>query len=222
MSNKGVTTNTETGVTTTADGKAYTPTQVTADTSAEDAKINDLYNQMTASLDAQTKQAIDNIKTKFDALRAEQRDINDRQQKGITTALLTGGVTGQGSSAQYAPISSEGIIGAQMSYGLKQIAQLDAQEQDLITAAQVAQQQGNFKIMESKLADVQKTRQAKLDAAAELNKKIAEQQAKLQEQNLQVQKEQAIGDLYNKGITDIPNNVRTTKSWCKRHYKRSE
>ena len=133
LSNKGISTNPSTGVSTYADGTAYNPTvtttpTVTADTSSEDAKINDFYNQMTASLDATTKMAIDNIKTKFDALRAEQRDINEKQQKGIQTALLTGGVTGTGSSSQYAPISSAGITATQMSYGLKQIANLDAQE----------------------------------------------------------------------------------------------
>ena len=57
-----------TQVVTYSDGTSETKpsASITADTSNEDAQINDYYTKMTQSLDAQTKQAIDNIKTKFE------------------------------------------------------------------------------------------------------------------------------------------------------------
>ena len=116
--------------------------QSTAGTSPEDAQMNDYLEQMKSSLDASTKTLIDNIQKKFDIRRREQTDINARQKAGYTNALLMGGATGQGSSAQYAPISSEGIIGAQEAFGIKQLADLDSEEADLIAQAKAAQESG--------------------------------------------------------------------------------
>lgn len=208
LSNKGLT-NDGAGNTRYADGSFYSPPtddgtteEQTIDTSEEDKQSNDLLEAMKANLDASTKSLIDNIQQKFAMRRAEQQDINTRQNKGITNALLMGGVTGQGSSAQYAPISSAGTISAQESYGVKQIAELDAQEQDLIASARAAQASGDFDIMEKKLAMVQAKRQEKIEAATKLNERIAEQNAKIRDRNAQISKDSALADLYSQGITD--------------------
>lgn len=204
--NKGISTNPQTGVATYADGSAVDDgmqKEVPADTTQEDKARDELINSMQSTLDADTKALIDNIKQKFEQRRIEQRDINTRQQKGIQSALLMGGVTGQGSSAQFAPISSEGIIGAQESYGLKQIAELDSQEQDLIAEAKAAQSTGNFKIMEKKLTQIEEKRTEKIEAAKVLNEAIRKQNEKIREQNIQASRDQAIADLYTQGVTDV-------------------
>ncbi len=190
---------------TTTTGSTYTPTpSVDANVSREDKQVDDYLNQMKSSLDSTTKGLIDNIQQKFEQRRIEQRDVNERTLKANTNALLMGGVTGQGSSAQYAPISSQGILAATESYGIKQIAALDAQEQDLIMQAKAAQQEGNYKILEKKLALAEAKRKEKIDAATKLNEEIAKQNKKLQEENEQATKDLLISDIYASGITDVP------------------
>jgi len=185
--------------------------QSTAGTSAEDTQTNDLLESMKSSLDASTKTLIDNIQKKFDIRRREQADINMRQKAGYTNALLMGGATGQGSSSQYAPISSDGIIAAQEAFGVKQLADLDSEEADLIAQAKAAQESGNFKILEKKMALVEQKRQEKVAAATELNKTIAEQNKKLREQNIASVRDQNISDVYSQGITDVPTIIATLK-----------
>lgn len=184
---------------------------VEADTSEQDKQSDALMKSMKKSLDAGTKTQIDMIQRQFAQRKAEQAEINARAEKGTQTALLMGGVTGQGSSAQYAPISSGGIVQAQESYGLKQIADLDFEEQSLIMEANEAKRQGNYKLMETKLNQIENTRTEKIETAKELNKTIMEQNKKIREENLAYVKDGAISELYTQGITDTNTIIKTLK-----------
>jgi len=200
---KGLRTDVTSGTSTFPDGSIYNPeANAVADTSSEDTSIMDNLNAMRESLDSSTTNQIAAIQQQFAQRKAEQRDINAKLNKNTQNALLMGGATGQGSSAQYAPISSEGIVTAQESYGIKQIADLDNQENQLIMAAKEAQRTGDFRIMESINAEIEKKRQQKIEVATNLNKDIADRNNKLRENNLQIQKENAISELYSSGITD--------------------
>lgn len=179
------------------------------DTSAEDTQTQSLLDQMKSSLDSSTKSLIDNIQQKFALRKQEQQDINARQAKGVNNALLMGGATGQGSSAQYAPISSSGIVSAQENYGIKQIADLDAQENDLIAQAKAAQESGNFQIMQKQLALVDEKRQEKIAAATKLNDAIATQNAKMRESAIQGSRDSAIADLFSQGVTNTADILKT-------------
>ncbi len=203
LTNKGITTG-EDGTTTYADGSIYEkPSDTTSsDTQDEDKEIESMLTKMKESLDASTKTLIDNIQAKYAIRKSEQKEINRRQEKGVSNALLMGGVTGQGSSAQYAPISSSGIVQAQESFGIKQLADLDAEENDLIAAAKAAQQSGDFKMMEFRLNQAEKKRQEKITTAIKLNEEIAKQNKEIRDRNMQVQRENAILDLYKSGNTD--------------------
>lgn len=188
-----------------ADG-SFVPEQTTeADTSDEDASINSLLDNMKASTDATAANQISNIQAQFAIRKQQQQQSNMRQEKKVQNALLMGGATGQGSSAQYAPVSSEGIISAQESYGVQQLAQLDTQENSLIAEARAAQDAGNYKVMEDKLALVKEKRKEKVDAATKLNDQIAEQNQKAREEYLQSAKDEAITDAYSQGVTDVPS-----------------
>lgn len=170
--------------------------------SPEEQQFNDLLSQMRASTDAQTARTIASIQNRFETLRSQQKEINRAQQAGVQTALLTGGVTGKGSAAQYTPISSENIMAAQLNYGVQKLAELDSQEQDLIIEAQQAGESQNFKLLETKLAQVEKKREEKAKEAADLNKKIAEQNEKARQALIQSSRDNALADLYSQGVTD--------------------
>jgi hypothetical protein len=206
-------TTTPTATTPTATSATAQPTQpVPVDTSKYDRETEQLMNDMKKNLDSTTKGLIDNIQQKFEQRRIEQRDINERTLKANTNALLMGGVTGQGSSAQYAPISSQGILASTESYGLKQIAALDAMEQDAIMQAKAAQQAGNFQLLEKKLALAEKKRAEKIEAATKLNEQIAEQNQKMLEQEQQSARDFTIVDLFSQGVTDPTEMLRTLKN----------
>lgn len=216
FSNKGVVSNPQTGVAVYADGSsapvpASTPKplpkpayeeETKNDTALEEKQTNDLLESMKANLDASTKGMIDNIQQKFAQRKAEQADINMRQNKGMTNALLMGGATGSGSSAQYAPISSEGIIGAQESFGIRQLANIDSQEQDAIAGARAAQEAGNYKLMETKLGLVEKKRAEKIAHTEKLNEKIQARNDKLREESKMIEEDSHIADLYSQGVQD--------------------
>lgn len=185
------------------DSNSSTPAQ-----SPEDQQMNAILDQMKATTDANTARQVSAIQQRFEMLRQQQKQINAGQEAGIKNALLMGGVTGKGSSSQYAPISSEGIVTAQLNYGVQQLAELDSKEQDLINEAQRAGESQNFQILEKKLAMIEKTKAAKDEVAKKLNEKIAEQTAKARETMLQMQKDTSISDLYTSGVTDTSSIIK--------------
>lgn len=195
ISNKGITTDSN-GVAKYADGSLVPETQSVDETMSDaDREYLNLIEQMKASLDASTKEQIDLIQQKSARIRQEQQEINRRAARGVETSLLMGGVTGQGSSAQYAPISSQGIMQAQESYGLKQLAAIDEQENQAISQAKLAQSQGNFQLMEKNLTYIQALREKKAAATAKI-------QEKQQERLDAMTRDNAISALYESGITE--------------------
>lgn len=206
LGDKGVRTDTNSGAITLANGSVAPNLNEPFDAESEQAYNEQLNNlkKLQSQADATTADLLANIQQKFEQRKSEQADVNMRQKKGITNALLMGGVTGQGSSAQYAPISSEGIIGLQESFGIKQIGALDAEENDLIAQANAAKQAGDFRLVEAKNALIEKKRQEKIDLATKLNEQILAQNKELQAKNIQAQQQDAIGQLYSQGITDVP------------------
>lgn len=205
LTNKGITTDVN-GVPRYADGSIYNEPeeskQVTADTADEDASIKSYLDEMKANTDATAKRSIDNIQQKFNQRKSEQEAINQRLQARTNNALLMGGVTGQGSSAQYAPISSQGIISQAESFGVKQLASLDSEEQDLIAQALQAKDESNFKLLEKRLAQVEEKRKEKTDFANKLNDQVLEENKKLLQESIQVEKDTTIADILASGLTE--------------------
>lgn len=174
------------------------------DTSAEDDSVLNNLNEMQRQTDSSTADIIGNIQSNFAQRKAEQADVNLRASKRVNNALLMGGATGQGSSAQFAPISSQGIISSQESFGVKQLAALDSEEANLISQAKAAQAAGNFKIMEDKNAEIQKKRDEKIAYATKLNDAVTAANKIARDKAIQSSRDSAVSDLYAQGITDVP------------------
>ena len=163
-----------------------------------------LIDQMKATLDAQTKRQIDSIEAQLAIRKQQQTEIDRRQKEGIQQSLLMGG------SSRYAQLSSAGIIATKDNASLMNIAQLDAQEKELINAALAAQESGDYKLLEKKLDLAETKRKEKTAETEKLSKAIAEENKRLKEEKEKLdeaQRMQAIGDfvsdsLYS-GITDI-------------------
>lgn len=214
------------GVTTTGgyDGDVYVPPGGTVRTDAngqpvpltstsptDDAILASL-NTQKAQSDAMTSSLISSIQANYANLITQQQQTNAGQQGSVQNALLMGGATGKGSSAQYAPISSSGVISAQINYGIQQIADLNSKEQAAIVAAQQAGQNADFQLQDQINNQISSIRDSKVAAATKLNDAISAQNQKMAEQKKQSDLDGAIGNLYASGVTDPATILSQLKS----------
>ena len=210
--------------TTHADGSAYTPTTppqpvvqgqggyynnvyyapgspMPTDANGNVVTLNDKpanyidWNAMKAQFDATGVQQLANIEATYNNLIQQQQQANAGAESNVKNALLQGGITGQGSSSQYAPISSQGIITSQVNYGLQQIQTLNAQKQDAILKAQAAIQQGDFQYAQQAQAQADKIAAQQQAAMDKINNDLITAQK-------QMQKDNAIVEQVNNGIMD--------------------
>lgn len=164
-------------------------------TSTTDKQILDSLNSQKAQSDSLTASIIDNIKAQYEGLITQQKQANAGQEASVNTALLRGGVTGQGSSAQYDPQGSANIIQSQISYGLGQIADLQSKENMAIIQAQQAGQNEDFQLQDKINQEISSVRDQKVAAATKLNDTLNAAKA-------QNTLDTAVNNLFNQGIKD--------------------
>lgn len=187
-----------------ADGNDVTLTA----TSPADDQIRASIQSLISKSDATTASMIQNIQSQYQNLIQQQQTANKGQEAGVNNALLMGGATGQGSSAQYAPVSSAGIMSSQVNYGLQQISDLQNKEQQAITQAQAAGDSQDYQLMDKLNQQIASTRQEKQDAANKLNDQITAQNTKLADQAYQQKQatntaiQGILKDAADNGITD--------------------
>jgi hypothetical protein len=176
----------------------------TGDTSYDDQQIMSNLAQIKANSDSAMASAVDGISKAYDNYIAQQKETNRGQQAGVNNALIMGGVTGQGSSSQYAPISSQGIITAQINYGQQQIMKLQNERDNLIAQAKNADYStaGGNKALMNINDQLEKNKQQQIDAAVKLNNIIADQNAKMAETKMQQSKDNAVADQIANGVTN--------------------
>ena len=172
------------------------------ETSVSDDKIMSNIDRLQSQSDKITASVIDSIKSNYAALKQQQEIANQQQQAGNQTALLMGGVTGQGSSSQYAPISSQNIMAATINYGISKISALASAEASAVVEAQQAGLNNNFRLMDEKNKQIERIRDEKVQATIKLNESIQKQSEKMAEESMQMTKDTAVADLVSQGITD--------------------
>jgi len=148
----------------------------TGGTDSLDTRSREILNKLQADSDALTSSIISNIKTQYENLKIQQKDINDRYKKGVDTAAIMGG------TARYAAGTAEGMTASAMSYGLQKLSELDQKENEAILKAKQAQQDMNWKIASVELDKIEKIRQEKVTAATNLNNKLIEQNNQIRQQ----------------------------------------
>ena len=227
--------------TTHADGSAYTPTTppqpvvqgqggyynnvyyapgspMPTDANGNVVTLNDKpanyidWNAMKAQFDATGVQQLANIEATYNNLIQQQQQANAGAEANVKNALFQGGITGQGSSSQYAPISSQGIVTSQVNYGLQQIADLNTKKQAAILAAQNAIQQGDFQYAQQAQAQADKIAAQQQAAMDKINNDLLDAKKQQAEQTKQIEKENTIADLYNKGFVDTSTIIAKLKA----------
>lgn len=157
----------EDGQTYNADGTLVSTPDTNPEDDPETANIQGLIASLKGNLDASTKESIDAIEQNYTELKAEQTRINGQASSSRQAALLTGG------TSRYSPDTASGIMGTQLSYGLSQIAKLDADENTAISQAKQAQQTGDMAIADKYIQDAQTIRQQKQTTAKQLNASLS-------------------------------------------------
>lgn len=165
-----------------------------------DTSYNVTYQQkqladLKTSVDSNTASIIDSIGKQYSQLMNEQQQVNSSQIGKVQNALLMGGVTGQGSTAQFASTSADSQVTQQMNYGVQQIQKLQNQEDQAINAAKLAQEQQDYQIVDKQNALAESLRVEKVTAA----QKLSDQINAATEQN---QIDNAVTKLYTSGTTN--------------------
>lgn len=206
LSQKGVTTDPTTGVSTNADGSVYDPNALqTADTSKEDADIQANFDKMKANTDAVTASQIASIQQRYSQYVADQKKVNDSQLGATTNALLTSG------AAQH-DVYSNDAIKTRIDQNSQAIQDLESQENDLIASAQAAQATGDNKLLEDINAQIQQTRQNKITATTKMNDDIIAGITKTRENQAQAKVDSSVADVYGSGVTDVPGILSALKA----------
>lgn len=121
-----------------------------------------LLEQMQKNADSQARQALNRIQNQYNLREQEQRALTASGVNSIKSVLNMAG------SSRYAPISSQGIISAAESAGIKALSALDAEEQQLIGEVKAAQASNDYQLLEKKLKVLDEVKRAKSEATATL------------------------------------------------------
>jgi len=148
--------------------------------------------EMQKTSDRFTRDSISDISNKFAEREAAQEASNTQNLNAVKQALNLGG------SSRYAPISSQGIISAQESAGIKALAEIDTLERQAVAEARQAQSTSDYKLLEKKLGVLDSIRKDKAAAMTSL-----------QEAQVQSDKDNQIADLISQGVVDPVEMLQT-------------
>jgi len=157
--------------------------KIDAATSAIDnelAQATSLLDSRMASLNGANQAQIENIKRIFAARKEETRQLNEVLLQSNTKAGIRAGRN------RYAPEINSGILTGIEQQGIARLAALDAQELDLISQAQAANDANQFNLLSQKLQMVSQTRREKDATIAELNRAAMEQEKFAMEKAMQM------------------------------------
>lgn len=175
-------------------------TQANADLASAAKDFNDLkagLSQFTVS-DAALQSQIQGITQQWDARIADMQRINDaRKQSIFTTGIRTGSQYSGGLGGAFG-----GIIAEEERQGVQRIGDLEGAKQSAIAAAQEAARTQNWKVYAEQVSYAEKAYTEKLAAVKELNKTVAENNKKIQEQLRSATVDSAISSLIQQGVTD--------------------
>lgn len=160
------------------------------------AQTNQLFDSLKANLDANTLQQVNSIQQQYDSLRAAQTTANNAANGARTTLNLRSG------TARFAPLDAAGTALAQTTYGLQQIAKLDADENSAIAQVKAAQSSGNYQLMSKALDIVDASRTAKQAAAQKITDQLSVANEAVQKQQQQNLEDNAIAKLVGSGVTN--------------------
>lgn len=163
--------------------------------------INQL-NQQKVQTDANTAQLISNIQANYASLIEQQKIVNSSQAAGANNNRLMGGVTGQGSTAQFASKTSNSVFTSVLNQGIQALGALQTKENDAIVQAQIAGENQDWQIMDKINGEIEDIRSTKQAAAQKINDTIQDQYQKQQDELKQQVKDNFVASQLDNGVSD--------------------
>ena len=163
------------------------------DVPASSTKIINGLNDLISKNDANTANLISSIKSQYESLIAQQKETNASAEAGTRAYSIMGG---------RGVVSSDNVVNQQVSYGIKQVADLTSKEMSAITQAQIAGDNQDYQLQDKINNEIETIRKEKQDVATKIKDNLIEAKKKLDEQALQVDKENTISSLYDNGFYD--------------------
>lgn len=150
------------------------------------------------SSDPQLQSVLSGISSQWDARISDMERANKNRESSLNTTGIRLGSRWTGGAGGV----MGGIVSEEERQGISRIAQLQAEKQSALTAARSAYEDQKWDQYYKLVGIAQKHYSDQLQAVSDLNKATAQQNAKLQEQASQSDRDSAILSLYEKGTTD--------------------
>lgn len=135
--------------------------QVKLDKDAADAKA--FYDDFKLRQEATTAALIDSITKKYEARRASMQDTNARMLEGKRIAGISAG------RQRYAPGMEQGLLSTEEMDGQSRLAEIDAQELQLIAQAKQARDDASYKAFNSYMEQLDKNNADKMETITKLH-----------------------------------------------------
>lgn len=162
--------------------------QINAALDAEYQSSVNLLDSALSTADNNTASLISSIQGMFSARIKQQQEINKRYERGVKTAGIVSG------SSRYTPELQSGMIAAAEREGLNKIADLQAQEMQLIAQANQANEENRFKLLSERMSVLRDKRKEKQSAIADLYQRV------LDEEKLRMDRAKFNMDMQQKGL----------------------
>lgn len=174
------------------------------------AQIDNVYNNtvsliesMQSRLDERSSQMMDSIKQRFALRREQQKRTNEAVLAGTRTAGIRSGRN------RYATELQDSILAAEESAGLQRIAELDAQEQQLLLEAQAANDEKSYKLLADKISAYDKASSEKRKAVLDLfqisqqQEQMAIERSREARAEIEFERSQAEADALNLAVSNF-------------------
>lgn len=164
--------------------------------SSPDPRIAAIEAQIRQTNDQSFQQQLQSISSNFGSLRAAQERINKSSEEGREQALLMSG------SSRYSPLSSEGVMQAEKSYGIEKLAAITAREEAAKADARYAFDQSNFRQLEREMGRLEKIQEERNAISRKIQEEQAADMLAASEREREVGLGLAVGEMISQGITD--------------------
>lgn len=177
-----------------------------ADAQTEFTNLKNQLSQFTVS-DTDLRAQTDAIGKLWDSRVSDMNRINSQREASISTLGIrlgdrfTGGKGG----------AFGGIIAEEERQGVQRVAELEAKKLEAITAAKEAARTKNWEVYSKQVAFAEAAYKDKLDTIKELNKKVAENNQKIQDQAKASTRDVAIASLIKSGVVDSASIIAKLK-----------
>ena len=158
------------------------------DVPASSTKIINGLNDLISKNDANTANLISSIKSQYESLIAQQKETNASAEAGTRAYSIMGG---------RGVVSSDNVVNQQVSYGIKQVADLTSKEMSAITQAQIAGDNQDYQLQDKINNEIETIRKEKQDVATKIKDNLIEAKKKLDEQISQAQKDSIISEIFS-------------------------